>query len=42
MALMGQFGKKEDVGAYSIMSLESGPFLTMITLGVVTAILVPI
>ncbi|MDF2964601.1 MAG: kdgT2 [Paenibacillus sp.] len=34
MALMGQFGKKEDVGAYSIMSLESGPFLTMITLGV--------
>ncbi|CAG7643118.1 2-keto-3-deoxygluconate permease [Paenibacillus allorhizosphaerae] len=34
MALMGQFGKKEDVGAYSIMSLESGPFLTMISLGV--------
>ncbi|TVY10779.1 2-keto-3-deoxygluconate permease [Paenibacillus cremeus] len=34
MALMGQFGKKEDVGAYSIMSLESGPFLSMITLGV--------
>jgi 2-keto-3-deoxygluconate permease len=33
MALMGQFGKKEDVGAYSIMSLESGPFLSMITLG---------
>ncbi|MEW5323340.1 2-keto-3-deoxygluconate permease [Geobacillus thermoleovorans] len=34
MALMGQFGKKEDVAAYSIMSLESGPFLTMVTLGV--------
>ncbi|PZE19336.1 2-keto-3-deoxygluconate permease [Paenibacillus xerothermodurans] len=34
MALMGQFGKKEDVGAYSVMSLESGPFFTMITLGV--------
>ncbi|SEN38739.1 2-keto-3-deoxygluconate permease [Lihuaxuella thermophila] len=34
MALMGQFGKKEDVGAYSIMSLESGPFFTMVTLGV--------
>ncbi|MGO4303862.1 2-keto-3-deoxygluconate permease [Cupriavidus sp. RAF12] len=34
MALMGQYGKPEDVGAYSIMSLESGPFLTMITLGV--------
>jgi 2-keto-3-deoxygluconate permease len=34
MALMGQFGSKEDVGAYSVMSLESGPFLTMVTLGV--------
>lgn len=35
MALMGQFGKKEDVAAYSIMSLESGAFFTMVTLGVV-------
>ncbi|QET02413.1 MULTISPECIES: 2-keto-3-deoxygluconate permease [Cupriavidus] len=34
MALMGQYGKPEDVGAYTIMSLESGPFLTMVTLGV--------
>jgi 2-keto-3-deoxygluconate permease len=34
MALMGQYGKPQDVGAYSIMSLESGPFLTMVTLGV--------
>lgn len=34
MALMGQYGKPGDVGAYSIMSLESGPFLTMVTLGV--------
>lgn len=34
MALMGQYGEPEDVGAYSIMSLESGPFLTMVTLGV--------
>lgn len=33
MALMGQFGRAEDVGAYSIMSIESGPFLTMVTLG---------
>ncbi|MBM7691530.1 2-keto-3-deoxygluconate permease [Peribacillus deserti] len=33
MALIGQFGKKEDAGAYSLMSLESGPFLTMVTLG---------
>ncbi len=34
MALMGQFGEPRDVGAYSIMSIESGPFLTMTTLGV--------
>ena len=34
MALLGQFGKKEDVAAYSIMSLESGPFFTMVTLGI--------
>ena len=34
MALMGQYGKPRDVGAYSVMSLESGPFLTMLTLGV--------
>src|SRR3989440_8365772 len=34
MALMGQFGSAKDVAAYSIMSVESGPFLTMVTLGV--------
>jgi len=34
MALMGQYGRPEDVGAYSVMSVESGPFLTMVTLGV--------
>jgi 2-keto-3-deoxygluconate permease len=34
MALMGQYGRLQDAGAYSIMSLESGPFLTMVTLGV--------
>jgi len=34
MALMGQYGRKEDVGAYTLMSLESGPFLTMVTLGI--------
>ena len=34
MALMGQYGEARDVGAYTVMSLESGPFLTMVTLGV--------
>lgn len=34
MALMGQFGTPREVAAYSIMSIESGPFLTMVTLGV--------
>jgi 2-keto-3-deoxygluconate permease len=34
MALMGQFGSARDVAAYSIMTVESGPFLTMVTLGV--------
>lgn len=34
MALMGQYGAPRDVAAYSVMSLESGPFLTMVTLGV--------
>lgn len=33
MALMGQYGKPRDVAAYTIMCLESGPFLTMVTLG---------
>lgn len=33
MALMGQYGKPKDVAAYSIMTIESGPFLTMVTLG---------
>jgi 2-keto-3-deoxygluconate permease len=34
MALMEQCGRAEDAGAYALMSLESGPFLTMLTLGV--------
>jgi 2-keto-3-deoxygluconate permease len=33
MALMAQYGKPRDVGAYAVMSIESGPFLTMLTLG---------
>ena len=35
MALMQQFGTPEEAGAYSLMSFESGPFLTMATLGMV-------
>ncbi|MGI4950999.1 MAG: 2-keto-3-deoxygluconate permease, partial [Janthinobacterium lividum] len=34
MALMNQYGKPEEAASYSIMTLESGPFLTMLTLGV--------
>jgi len=34
MALMEQYGRPEEAGAYTVMSLESGPFLTMVTLGV--------
>ena len=34
MALMRRYGKAEDAAAYSVMALESGPFLTMVTLGV--------
>jgi 2-keto-3-deoxygluconate permease len=34
MALMNQYGRPEDAAAYSVMALESGPFFTMVTLGV--------
>ncbi len=34
MALMRRYGKAHDAAAYSVMALESGPFLTMVTLGV--------
>ncbi len=34
MALMDQYGTPEDSAAYSVMALESGPFLTMTILGV--------
>jgi len=34
MALMEHFGRPEDAGAYCVMSLESGPFFTMATLGI--------
>ncbi len=35
MALMNQYGKPEEAAAYTVMTLESGPFLTMVSLGVV-------
>jgi 2-keto-3-deoxygluconate permease len=34
IALMQHYGRAEDGAAYCLMSLESGPFLTMVTLGV--------
>ena len=34
MALMNQYGTAEDTASYAVMSLESGPFLTMVILGV--------
>ncbi len=34
MALMQQYGELEDAASYSLMALESGPFLTMVTLGI--------
>jgi 2-keto-3-deoxygluconate permease len=34
MALMEQYGRPEESAAYFVMSLESGPFLTMVSLGV--------
>ena len=34
MALSGRYGRPQDAAAYSVMSIESGPFLTMVTLGV--------
>ncbi len=33
MALMEYFGRPEDAGAYCVMSIETGPFFTMVTLG---------
>ena len=34
MSLMEQYGTPEDSAAYTVMALESGPFLTMVSLGV--------
>jgi len=34
ITLMQQFGRPKDAAAYGVMSIESGPFFTMVTLGV--------
>ncbi|HET6936489.1 MAG TPA: 2-keto-3-deoxygluconate permease [Candidatus Angelobacter sp.] len=34
MALMAEYGAPEEAAAYSVMALESGPFFTMLTLGI--------
>src|SRR5262249_37283964 len=34
MALSGRYGRPQDAAAHSGLGLESGPFLTMVTLGV--------
>ena len=34
MALTRQYGRPQEAAAYSVMALESGPFLTMMTLGI--------
>jgi 2-keto-3-deoxygluconate permease len=34
MALVNRYGDPREVGTYSVMTIESGPFLTMVTLGV--------
>ena len=34
MALMRRYGSAEQAASYSVMALESGPFLTMVTLGI--------
>ena len=34
MALLGKYGTLEEAAAYSVMALESGPFFTMVSLGV--------
>lgn len=35
MSLMERYGTPEDSAAYTVMALESGPFLTMVSLGLV-------
>ncbi|MFB6803321.1 2-keto-3-deoxygluconate permease [Peribacillus butanolivorans] len=41
LALMHQYGKKEEIAAYPIMTIEGGPFITMVTLGIVGLSAIP-